>query len=73
MLKIACFLQNIQTLQVNNSKVLAIRKAKSLGCYVYMKKDFKICISILLSKFISKLYIRARKNSQAISISAYFP
>ena len=36
MLKIACFLQNIQTLQVNNSKVLAIRKAKSLGCYVYM-------------------------------------
>ena len=40
MLKIACFLQNIQTLQVNNSKVLAIRKAKSLGCYVYMKKDF---------------------------------
>ena len=44
----------MQTLQVNNSKILAIRNAKSLGRYVYMNlnKDFQICISILLSAFL---------------------
>ena len=36
MLKIACFLQNIQTLRVNNSKILVIRNVKSLGRYAHM-------------------------------------
>ena len=75
MLKIACFLQNIQTLQVNNSRILAIRNSKSLERYVYMNlnKDFQICISILLIKFISKFCILVHENSQAISISLHFP
>ena len=38
-----------------------------------MGEDFLIYISILLSKFISKFRILARKNCQAISISLYFP
>ena len=38
-----------------------------------MGKDFQICISVLLSKFISKFRILAGKNSQVISISLYFP
>ena len=41
MLKIAYFLQNI--LRVNNSKILAIRNAKSLGVE-YTEKDFQIYI-----------------------------
>ena len=41
--------------------------------FEYMEKDFQICISILLSKFISKFYILVCKNSQAISVSLYFP
>ena len=64
MLKIACFVQNIQTLWVNNSEILAIRNAKSLWRYVYMNlnKNFKICISILLSIFISKFCILVLKT-----------
>ena len=34
--KNSLLLQNIQTLRVNNSKILAIRNAKSLGRYVHM-------------------------------------
>ena len=59
MLKIACFLQNIQTLQVNNSKILAIRNAKSLGRYVYTnlniwEKIFKSVLVYVLKCIISK-------------------
>ena len=37
-----------------------------------MGKDFQICISVLLSKFISKFRILVYKNSQTIFISLYF-
>ena len=45
-----CFLQNIQTIRVNNSRILEIRNAKSLGRYVYMNLNIwgKIFKSVLV-------------------------
>ena len=52
MLKLAYFLRKIQTLRVNNSRVLTIKNAKFSGYYVYMNlniwEDFQICISVPL-------------------------
>ena len=50
MLKIVCFLQNMQTLRVNNLNILAIGNAKSLGRYVYMNLNIwrKILKSVLV-------------------------
>ena len=75
MLKNSLLLRNIQTLRVNNSRIIAIENAKSSGHYVYMNlnKDFQICTSTLLSKSILKSLIFVHKNSQVISISLYFP
>ena len=52
-----------------------MENAKSLEHYVYMNlnKDFRICISTLLSKFISKFCVFVHENSQGASISSYFP
>ena len=72
MLKIACFLQNIQTLQGKQLKNSCDKKCKifrALCLYEleYMEKDFQICISLLLSNFFSKFYILVCENTQAIS------
>ena len=49
MLKLAYFLRKIQTLRVNNSRILTIKNSKFLGYYFYMNLniwgDFQICIS----------------------------
>ena len=65
----------MQTLRVNNSRILAIRNAESFERYIYMNlnKDFQSGISILLSKFISNFCILVHKNFQAVSMSLYFP
>ena len=52
MLKLAYFLRKIQTLRVNNSRILMIKNAKLSGYYCYINlniwRDFQICISIYL-------------------------
>ena len=51
--KLAYFLRKIQTLRVNNSRILPIKNAKLSGYYFYMNLnmwgDFQICISVPLS------------------------
>ena len=50
--KVAYFLRKIQTLLVNNSKILRTKKTKFSGYYFNLKtniwEDFQICISVLL-------------------------
>ena len=49
---LAYFLRKIQTLRVNNSRILTIKNAKFSGYYFYMnlniQGDFQICISVPL-------------------------
>ena len=77
MLKIACFLQNTQTLRVNNSKILTIRNAKSLGRYVHMnlniwRKIFKSLLVYFGANLFQNFAFLLVKNSQAITISVDF-
>ena len=52
--KSAYFLRKIQTLRVNNSRILTIKNAKFSGYFVYVNlniwEDFQICISVPLSR-----------------------
>ena len=47
-------LRKIQTLRVNNSRILMIQNAKLSGCYFYINLniwgDFQICISVPLNQ-----------------------
>ena len=51
--KVAYFLRKMQTLRVNNSRILTIQNVKFSGYYFYMERniwrDFQICISVPLS------------------------
>ena len=53
--------------QLKSSCDIECKIFRALCLYEYMGKDFKICISILLRKFISKFRITVHKNS-----SSYF-
>ena len=50
MLKLAYFLRKLQTLRVNNSRILTIKNEKSSGYYFYVNLniwgDFLICIRL---------------------------
>ena len=73
MLKIS-LLFSIQTLRVNNSRILTIMNAKFSGYYFYMNLniwgDFQICISVTLRarKAQIKHYQRYKKQSKLFHI-----
>ena len=50
MLKLAYFLRNLQTLQVNNSRIIQIKNTEFSGSCFYMNRDLQICISVFLKK-----------------------
>ena len=58
MLKISLLFIKIQTLRVNNSRILTIKNAKFSGCYFYMNPniwgEFQICISVPLKTSLNK-------------------
>ena len=64
MLKVAYFLRKIQTLRVDNSRILRSKNAKFSGYYFYLNPniqgDFEICISVPLS-FILQLQQKTGK------------
>ena len=53
-LKLAYFLRKVQTLRMNNSRILTIKNAKFLGYYFHMnlniQGDFQICIILRLKR-----------------------
>ena len=65
--KVAYFLRKIQTLRVNNSRILRFQNAKSSGYHFYMNtkicRDFQICISVPLNGVIYILKPRSIKSA----------
>ena len=50
MLKLACFLRNLQTLQVNNSRIIQIKNREFSGSCFYMNTDLQICIRCIFKE-----------------------
>ena len=59
MLKSSLLLGKVQTLRVNNSRILKIQNAKFSGYYFHMNtnmwRDFQICISVPLNVHVGRL------------------
>ena len=66
MLKLVYFLRKIQTLRVNNSRILTIKNAKLSGYYFYMSlnrmRDFQIRISVPLIPLMYVTMFRQKFN-----------
>ena len=76
--KVAYFLRKIQTLRVNNSRILTIKNAKFSGHYFCMNLniwgDFQICISVTLSNDFLKVKANALMDRKLVQKNtALFP
>ena len=68
--KLICFLRNLQTSRINNSRILKIRNAKFAGCCFYMntniERDFQIYVSVCIYIFFKIFFHNNQYNCKIL-------